>query len=235
MIGFDRPLKPEWIYNILKEIKVGTNPTEYNKVFENVAKELIGKEGKRKARTIIFRSFIYSFQGKRTPIANNIFLDWVKQYSEYELRPLFLIKLMMDHEVLRFITEKMLISYDTKGNLSSTVLTKKMQSEYGDRDVVKRSVRAFLKTLCHFGMIEEIQKQRFNHINKTKLSEEQTKNFLLLYSKCYIKSEYLDLNDIDNNLTYFFELPDLLKVANIYNNKYWSYIRDHTRAVLMMK
>lgn len=235
MIGFDRPLKPEWIYNILKEIKVGTNPTEYNKVFENVAKELTGKEGKRKARTVIFRSFLYSFQEKRAPIENNIFLEWVKQYNGYELRPLFLAKLMMDHEVLRFITEKMQISYDSQGYLSSTVLTKKMQSEHGDRDVVKRSVRSFLKTLCHFGIIEEIQRQRFNHLNKVRLSEEQTKNFLLLYSKCYLKSEYLDLNNIDNNLTYFFELPELSKVANIYNNKHWSYIRDHTRAVLMMK
>lgn len=235
MIGFDRPIKPEWIYNLLKEIKIGTNPSEYNKIFENIAKELTGKEGKRKARTIIFRSFIYSFQQKRTSVKNNIFLEWVGKYTECELRPLFLVKLMIDHEVLRFITKKIPISYDSNGYLSSIVLTKKMLTEHGDRDVVKRSVRSFLKTLCDFGVIEEIQKSRFNHLHKIKLDDEQTKNFLILYSKCYINSGYLDLNNIDAGLTNFLELSELRNVANIYNNQCWSYIRDSGRSVLMMK
>jgi len=235
LIGFDRPVKPEWIYNILKEIKVGANPSEYNEIFENIAKELTGKEGKRKARTVIFRSFLYSFQQKRTPVKNNIFLEWVERYTEYELRPLLLVKLMIDHEVLRFITKKMPISYDSNGYLSSNVLTKKMQTEHGDRDVVKRSVRSFLKTLCNFGVIEEIQRNRFNHLNKIKLNNEQTKNFLILYSKCYIRSGYLDLNNIDTALISFLDLPDLGNVANFYNNQCWSYVRDSGRTVLMMK
>ncbi len=52
-------------------IQIGDNPSNYNIPFESIAKELVGKEGKRKVRTVIFRSFIYSFQPKRTKIRIN--------------------------------------------------------------------------------------------------------------------------------------------------------------------
>ena len=96
MIGLDRPLRPSWIYETLKMIEVGEKPSIYNEPFEDIAKELVGKEGKRKVRTIIFRSFIYSLQEGRGQIQSNIFIEWSKNKSLEELKLLFFWKILMD-------------------------------------------------------------------------------------------------------------------------------------------
>ncbi len=235
MIGFDRPLKPEWIYATLEMIEPGEKPTKYNLPFEDIAKELVGKEGKRKARTVIFRSFLYSFQEKRNIIENNMFMDWVKKYPPEQLRLLFLVKILMDYEITRFITKKIRLSFDHTNQLSSTILSKKMIQEYGDRDVVKRSVRAFLKTLVHFKILEQKGTQKYRLLDRPFMSNEQVRNFLLLYSRVFVKSAMVDLSSIDPALLYFFKEIDLVAVANEYHSKEWEYIRDVNRNHLLMK
>ena len=160
MIGIDRPLRPEWIYEILKIVEVGEKPISYNEPFEDIAKELIGKEGKKKARTIIFRSFIYSFQKKKTFVENNIFIECVKGSTLDEIKPLFLLKILIDYEICRFVIQKIGVSIDNSNHISVPLLYKKMVQEYGDRDVVKRSLRSFLSTLVHFGLLGDIDKKK---------------------------------------------------------------------------
>ncbi len=48
MIGFDRPLKPLWIYKFIQAIKIGDKIAAYNDEFNAILWELDGKEGKRK-------------------------------------------------------------------------------------------------------------------------------------------------------------------------------------------
>ncbi|MDR4504917.1 MAG: hypothetical protein MRK01_09040 [Candidatus Scalindua sp.] len=235
MIGFDRPLKPEWIYETLKMIEPGENPSKYNLPFEDIAKELVGKEGKRKARTVIFRSFVYSFQEKRNIIENNIIMEWVEKYSLEQILPLFLIKILMDYEITRFITKKIRLSFDHTNQLSSAILSKKMIHEYGDRDVVKRSVRSFLRTLVHFKILEQTGTQKYHLMNKPSMLNEQAKNFLMLYSKVFLKSAMVDLSSIDSSLLYYFKEVDLKEVAKKYHSNEWEYIRDVNRNHLLMK
>ncbi|MBT5420277.1 MAG: hypothetical protein HOK80_05255 [Candidatus Cloacimonetes bacterium] len=235
MIGFDRPLKPEWIYTTLKMIEPGENPSKYNLPFEDIAKELVGKEGKRKVRTVIFRGFVYSFQEKRNIIESNIIMEWAKKYPLEQLRLLFLVKILMDYEITRFITNKIRLSFDHTNQLSSSILSKKMVQEYGDRDVVKRSVRSFLKTLVHFKILEQIGTQKYRLMNRPSMSNEQVKNFLLLYSKVFLKSAMIDLSNIDSSLLYYFKEIDLKDVAKKYHSKEWEYIRDVNRNHLLMK
>ena len=45
MMGYDRPLKPEWIYKTLKNIKVGIKPEEFYDAYNEIAVELTGKDG----------------------------------------------------------------------------------------------------------------------------------------------------------------------------------------------
>ena len=55
MIGYDRPLKAEWIYKSLQLVKPGHNPKEFYEGYDNIAVELTGKDGRRKTRTVLFR------------------------------------------------------------------------------------------------------------------------------------------------------------------------------------
>jgi len=235
LIGLDRPLRPSWIYETLKMIKVGTKPSIYNKPFEDIAKELVGKEGKRKVRTVIFRSFIYSFQKKRNSIQSNIFLDWSKDKSLEELTPLFFWKILMDYEVARFVIKKIDICVDNSNSLSVALLSKKVVQEYGDRDVVKRSLRSFLATLDHFGFLSQIDKKNYNLFDKAALSNEQLKDFLVLYAKAFLRSKVVDIKNIEPEFLFFFQPVDLPDVAKEYNGIDWQYIRGANRNQLIMK
>lgn len=235
MIGFDRPIKPEWIFKLLKMIEVGHNPSEYNLPFEDIPVELIGKEGKRKVRTVIFRSFIYSFQKSRSKIAGNFLIELSNKKNLNYLQPIFLIKLIMDYEIIRFIINKMNRFFDSSKELTTKILTKKMVQEYGDRDIVIRSVRAFLKTLAYFGVFDIIDNKSIRIIKKPFLNAEQIKDVLKLYSQIFIKSKVVDLNLIDKTIFAFNEIPSLNEVAMKYNGKEWEYIKDAHRAILMMK
>ena len=60
MLGYDRPLKPEWIYKSLRMVEEGRKPEEFYDAYNDIATELTGKDGRRKTRTVLFRTFIYS-------------------------------------------------------------------------------------------------------------------------------------------------------------------------------
>lgn len=43
MLGYDRPLKPEWIYKSLKLVDAGKKPEDYYNAYNQIAVELTGK------------------------------------------------------------------------------------------------------------------------------------------------------------------------------------------------
>lgn len=235
MIGFDRPVKPEWIYETLKMIQVGEKPSKYNRLFEYIAKELIGKEGKRKVRTVIFRSFIYSFQEKRTIIENNKFIEWVQGHPLVYMQPLFLLKLLLDYEITGFIIKKIDLNLKESSVVSSKIITQKMVQQFGDRDVVRRSVRSFLKTLVHFRIFKQLGTYEYQFMGKYNLSDEQVRDLLLIYMDSFLKSKVLDLSQIDPKHFYFFEEIDLFQIARKYHTKNWELIRDTNRNILMVR
>lgn len=235
MIGLDRPLRPAWIYETLKMVKVGEKPSVYNEPFEDIAKELVGKEGKRKARTVLFRSFIYSLQDGRTQIKNNMFLEWAKTRSLRDLQPLFLWKILMDYEIARFTLQKMALCIDHSANLSTPLLSKKLVQEHGDRDVVKRSLRSFIATLVHFGVLSQVDKNNYTLLPEQTVTHEQLRDFLLLFGESYLNSAVIDLQAIPDEFFFLFEPVELTSVAQKFNGKDWEYVREVERDVLMVR
>ncbi len=235
MIGLDRPLRPAWIYEVMKIVEVGAKPSIYNEPFEDIAQELVGKEGKRKVRTIIYRTFIYSFQKKRTTIENNMFLQWAESRSLNYLKPLFLWKILMDYEIARFIIQKITLGIDHSGHISTQLLSKKLVQQYGDRDVVKRSLRSFMNTLVHFGVLSQENKSSYILLTKETVSNEQVRDFLLLYSENFLESEIVDLQAIPKEFFYFSEPVDMTSVAQEFNGKGWEYIREVERNILIIR
>lgn len=235
MIGLDRPLKPEWIYETLKMVKIGDPFSKYNEPFEDIAKELVGKEGKRKVRTVLFRSFFHTFQEKRTKVEPNLFLRWVNEYSYEELVPLFFVKILMDYEITRFITKKIDVSMNGMNHFSSVILSKKMVQNYGDRDVVRRSVRSFLKTLVHFDLITQVSTQKYLINRKLPLTKDQVRCLLILYAQVYLKSKVIDLKNFDTSLLYFFQDIDFQEIGRFFHPESWEFIRETGRMQLLMK
>lgn len=235
MIGFDRPVKPEWIYETLKMIKVGEKPSVYNEPFEDIAKELIGKEGKRKVRTVIFRSFVYYMQNSKTTIKDNYFIRWVKESPLDELKPLLLLKLLMDYEICRFTIRKISLSLQPEGTFSTEILRQKMVREYGDRDVVKRSLRSLIATLHNFKFITKVDTKTYRITEKYPLDSKQIMQFLLLYGKSYIGSQMIDIESIEPEFSLFFDFDLVKDSLNEYNSIMWNYVREAGREIIYLK
>lgn len=235
MIGLDRPLRPDWIYETLRLIKVESKPTEFYETFEEIAKELIGKEGKRKVRTVVFRSFLYSLQVGKSVVQNNVFLELAKSKPRTYMEPLFLWKILIDYETARFMAQKIALCVDNTGHLSTPLLSKRLVQQYGDRDVVKKSFRSFIATLVNFGILKHENKSDYLLLPKKTVSASQVKDFLKLYANYFLKSEFVDLQNIPTEFFQFFEPVDLVSIARDYNGVEWEYVRETERDVLIMK
>jgi hypothetical protein len=234
MIGYDRPLKPEWIYQTLTTIVPGSKPSDFYDSYINLAVERIGKDGRRKTRTVLFRTFIFSFQENTSVIENNFLMDLCRKNDMEYLKPILLSKFIIDYEMLNFLTKKLNQIFDSTQEIASTALTKKMVEEFGDLEIVKRSTRAFLKTLTYFKLLFPINITRFKQVPKTSLSNEQIRDILLLLA-IVNKTKQIDLKHLDTTIFSFYQKPDLHKIASEFNSKNWDYIRGVNRELLMIK
>lgn len=222
MIGFDRPLRPRWIYESLLLARPGQQLSNLNKPFEGIAKELTGKEGKRKVRTVLFRCFLRD-ESNQTKVRNDLILkDLTVKYGFEFMRPIYLFYLLAKTETLIKISEHIFRLYDFGSEINLLFLKKKIVDTSGERDVVKRAVGAFISTLASFGIIDErgsgpVLKQRLF------LDEEQACVVLKLLATDVLRTPQISLNDLPNTIFNFFKTPNLQTVAQKYNGVHWDY------------
>ena len=233
MIGYDRPLKPEWIYKTLRLVEPGKKPEDFYDAYDNIALELTGKDGRRKTRTVLFRTFIYSFQENKSLIAENFLIQLSKEKDFNYMKPIYLAMFIMDYEILKYFTQTYFKIFDSSQEISSTVLTKKMTETYGDSEIVKRSTRSFLKTLSDFGIIIPKSKNVFEQISKVSLLEEQVADILKLYA-IVTHTKQLNIGAMDKTIFAYYQIPDLSSIANQYHTSKWEYIKGIDRELLMM-
>lgn len=82
-------------------VEAGKKPEEFYDAYNDIAVELTGKDGRRKTRTVLFRTFIYSFQEKASLIENNILISLCKQKDYEYMEPILLAMFILDYEILK--------------------------------------------------------------------------------------------------------------------------------------
>lgn len=234
MMGYDRPLKPEWIFKTLKNIEVGTKPEDFYDAYNEIAVELTGKDGRRKTRTVLFRTFIYSFQESKTKIESNLLIELSKKHDFEYMKPIYMAMFILDYEILKYFTQMFYRIFDASQIVSSVALTKKMTETYGDTEIVKRSTRAFLKTLSDFGILEAKSLNNYEQINKINLSSEQIADILELYAVVN-HTKQINIKNLDKTIFSYYNISDLTEIANKYHTDKWEYIRGIDRELLMMR
>jgi len=234
MLGFDRPLKPEWIYKTIQLVEPGKKPEEFYDAYNQIAVELIGKDGRRKTRTVLFRTFIYSFQEKQTTIKNNFIIELSKKQDFEYMKPIYMAQFMLHYEILATFTKAFYQIFDPSQTISTKAIIAKIVQKYGDLEIVKRSTRAFIKTLTDFGLIEKVTQDSFHQLPKTELLAEQIKNILKLYS-IYNHTQQINLQTLDKPLFGWYKKPELNKVAHKFHQREWEYIAGHDRNLIILK
>jgi hypothetical protein len=221
VIGFDRPIRPPWIYESLRISQAGQKLSELNLPFKAIAKELTGKEGKRKARTVLFRIFLVD-RGNKSRVKATQLRELSFKYDLEFMKPIYLFYLLAASEILLVISEHIFRLYDFGKPLNLRFLKEKIVHSFGERDVVKRAVGSFIDTLKHFGVVNNkdksvILKHRF------KLNEEQACIILRLWSKEILCSPQISLTHLPKKIFNYFEFPNLKQLAQKYNGVLWDY------------
>jgi hypothetical protein len=222
MIGFDRPLRPHWIYESLLLAEPGQKMGELNLPFENIARELTGKEGKRKVRTVLFRCFLRA-EDNGTRVRDALFLkDLSADKGPEFMKPIYLFYLIGKTDTLVKISKHIFRLYDFGDEINIQFLKNKMIDEFGERDVVGRATGAFIQTLEFFGIIQKVGTKDVLK-KRLQVDEEQLKIIFILYSQEFLHSPQVSLNHLPDFIFNYFDLPHLKNLAQKYNGQYWDY------------
>lgn len=159
MIGFDKPVRPEWIHAVGLAWRPGQPVSELIQVVDQVAAaEFQGAETRRKVATIILRCFVKTEGGgpDRRTADQDVFAAAARKFSAETLRSVYLAHLINATPILQAITGQMAKRYDLGDEIQSIDFLHRIYEEYGQRGVVTNCVRHFLRTLSWFGCLERL-------------------------------------------------------------------------------
>lgn len=234
MTGFDRPLKPRWIYEFLQVVKTGERISDYNEDLRKITWELDGKEGKRKVRTVLSRYFLKEQDNPRAlKVADTRILRIAKNYSLEEIKPLLLFNMLVRSKMMRLISRMIKEIYGVKNPINYEFLREKIIEKFGERDISARSLRNFLHTLEYFGILEErTSEYRWKHL--LEVNEITLVLMLKLYSEEYLHSSQIIFEEIEDYIFMYFKLPDMNKIAKKYHNLLWDYTKMFNKGEIVI-
>lgn len=235
MRGFDRPLKPEWIKGCIDTIEIGEKISDYKEEMVRAVFGVEGDVGNRKIRTLISRYFFVLEDTKEKKVHYSNAFKRIKERDIEYGKPLMFLTILCKEPLLREYSKIIKKLYGHSETFSKKLLQENAINMMGDRDISGRSLRNFLKTLIDFGILKEKKKGTYEWTIKKTVSEEQAIDFLKIYAESYLKDKHINLYTIPEELIFYYEFPDLLEIANRYNNVEWFYTRRTNTALLAIK
>ena len=223
MKGFDRPLKPLWIYQFIEEVEVGDKIYNHRAAFDSILWELDGNVGKRKVITVLSRYYLKNIANPQGRVVENVpIIEICKNYPLERIKPLLLFQLLMRSNTIRFLTKMIHEIYGFGNNINQVFLRKKVIEKFGEKDISARSLRNLLSTLVDFDVLEKCDKE-YKWKNKLGVDELNACYMLKLYAEDFKESPQINLDDIEDYLFVYFTKPDYGQIAKKYNRKLWDY------------
>lgn len=236
MKGFDRPLKPIWIYQFINEVEVGDKIYDHRAAFDSILWELDGNVGKRKVITVLSRYYLKNIGNPKVRMVENVpIIGICKKYPLEEIKPLLLFHLLMRSKTLRILTKMIYEIYGYGNKINQGFLRKKVIEKFGEKDISARSLRNLLSTLVDFGILEKNDKE-YKWKSKLKINQINTCYMLKLYAEEFKESPHINLDNIEEHLFLYFEKPDFEVVAKKYNGVLWNYnVRMGHRDIILIE
>lgn len=223
MKGFDRPLKPLWIYEFINEVEVGDKIYDHREAFDSILWELDGNVGKRKVITVLSRNYLKKPGNPKGRLVEDVTIIVIcKNYPLEKIQPLLLFQLLMRSNMIRILTKMIHEIYGAFNNINQVFLRKKVIEKFGEKDISARSLRNLLSTLVDFGILEKQDKQ-YQWKTKLKIDELNACYMLKLYAKEFKESPQINLDDMEDYLFLYFEKPNFSNIAKKFNGIHWDY------------
>lgn len=234
MKGFDRPLKPEWIYNVIQEIEIEDKISDHKEDLHSLIWELEGKDGKRKVITVLSRYYLKKPENSKGKMVEDVpIIHIAKKYPLDTIQPLLLYQLLFRSPMLRTLTKMIKDIYGHDAPINYTFLRKKVIEKFGEKDISARSIRNLISTLVSFGLLEK-KGNEYIWTQKTTLDELNFCLFLKLYSEEFKKSPQINLEDLEDYLFLYYDLPDVHHIARKYHSILWEYTVRMGQKIIMI-
>jgi len=158
VIGFDFPIKPEWIHDV-HSLWQPQQPVSdlVQAALTQTMQELGGEKTRRNSLTVILRYFVETKGGSqsRATADHDVWVAYSRHYSARTLAPAYLAHVISQNEVAqqatRFITQR----HAPGDKVTSSTLRQHIIGRFGERKVVINASNAFLRTLLYFGVLED--------------------------------------------------------------------------------
>lgn len=222
MIGFDRPLKPIWIYKFLRIVKVGDKISDHSEEFNKFVWQLEGTDGKRKVRTVLSRFFLKKENNSKGHFVEETdILKICKEYPLEEIKSFLFFYLFIRSYFLRNILRLIFDLYGS-GEINYNFLRKKTIEKHGNREIATRTIRNLLSTLEDFDVLRK--KNKNYHLNhKLMVSDMNACYMIKFYGEEYSKTSLINLDEIERYMFMYFDMPDIKSIARKYNGILWEY------------
>ena len=228
MIGFDRPLKPEWIYETLKIIQPGMNLYSLKESFEKICWERKG-DGRRKVLTVLARYFLPT--EKNDVIKESLVILLSKKLTIDEIKPLLFFVLIAKSEPVKFIINNMTSLYQLNERVNVLQLRRMTEEKYGESWGTQKTYQSIIQTLKFFGILSNTSEWK----SKFDVSKLMTIHFLKIYSDDYIRSPQVDLQYFEEMIKGLYVYPDLKSLALEYSGKLWDLQRKLNKDLLVLR
>ncbi|MCB0032330.1 MAG: hypothetical protein KDE28_30680, partial [Anaerolineales bacterium] len=157
MIGFDFPVKPEWVYDthqlcqpeMLVDDLIG-------QVLQTTMRELGGEKTRRNTLSNIIRYLIRTegapSSRSRKLAETDALVAAARQWPVTSVQPIYLTRILLLNDVAyaaaRFVAQR----YDVGDTITRSDIRQQIISEFGERKVVLNAVSSFVRTLDYFGV-----------------------------------------------------------------------------------
>lgn len=225
MRGFDRPLKPEWIYKIVKLVKIGDKISALKFEMENCIPELEG-DGNRKVRTIINRYFLsVNEDTKKGYVSDSVIIKLIKNLEFDEAKNVMFFILLIQEPILQYYSSILKKYFLDSEEFDLKFLQKLAIEKTGERDISGRSLRNFINTLVDFNIMGINENKNYFWKDKLFIRDELWCELFKIYGEYFLKSPQIFFEELNENVFFYFEKIEIDLIAKRYNGEIWDYVK----------
>ncbi len=237
MIGFDKPVRPEWIHAVHRAWRPGMPVREILKVVDGQAAEMPGAETRSKIGGIIVRCFVETegLGSARRAATSSLFATLAAAHGPQELAPVYLVHLIAQLPVLQEISQQITRRYREGDAFTAKEFLQRVYAEYGQRGVVYNCVKSFLHTLAWFGPLLARGGGHYVRGPQLRLRAELFPAALYVWAAAGSQVEFRAEHIHEAPAFAFVDLTGLDDWLARYDGEYWRVLRRPAETVVMLR
>lgn len=228
MIGFDFPIRPEWVHDIHQLCQPDRLVDDFIKqAIQTTMLELGGEKTRRNTLGNIIR-YLVRTEGapssrSRKLAADDALAAASQQWPVTSVKPIYLARILLLNDVAQAAARFVAQRYDVGDIITRSDLKQQIVGEFGERKVVLNAVSSFVRTMDYFGVFEAGAGQGTYRFNGRLPIEVKLFPLLVLAWFERYQTPQINLDTFQSNpVFHFFVVKGFDAGWQLYNGHYWA-------------